>query len=147
MVIIPGNHDSRNVSYVRFEELIGEFDPSARGRSHLSGAWTRGSRTSTMVVWTQSLPWIQGAVRRSRPTSVSSCCTITCCRCLAPAGSDMVYDAGDLMECLQRAGVNLVLSGHKHFPYAWRMENLFVVQHPAPSPPCAFEATPDPATT
>jgi predicted phosphodiesterase len=23
--------------------------------------------------------------------------------------------------------VNLVLSGHKHVPYAWRLENLFVV--------------------
>ena len=28
---------------------------------------------------------------------------------------------------LQRASVNLVLSGHKHVPYAWRLEDLFVV--------------------
>jgi len=28
---------------------------------------------------------------------------------------------------LQRANVNLVLSGHKHVPYAWRLEDLFVV--------------------
>ena len=40
---------------------------------------------------------------------------------------NIVYDAGDVIECLQRAGVNLVLSGHKHVPYAWRLENLFVV--------------------
>ena len=40
---------------------------------------------------------------------------------------NVVYDAGDAIECLQRAGVNLVLSGHKHVPYAWRLENLFVV--------------------
>ena len=40
---------------------------------------------------------------------------------------NVVYDAGDCIECLQRAGVNLVLSGHKHVPYAWRLENLFVV--------------------
>ena len=39
----------------------------------------------------------------------------------------MIYDAGDTIECLQRAGVQLVLSGHKHVPYAWRLENLFVV--------------------
>src|SRR5256886_7964052 len=31
------------------------------------------------------------------------------------------------IECLQRAGVNLVLSGHKHVPYAWRLEDLFIV--------------------
>ena len=36
-------------------------------------------------------------------------------------------DAGDAIECLQRAGVQLVLSGHKHVPYAWKLEDLFVV--------------------
>ena len=40
---------------------------------------------------------------------------------------NIIYDAGDTIECLQRAGVNLVLSGHKHVPYAWRLENLFIV--------------------
>ncbi len=38
-----------------------------------------------------------------------------------------MHDAGDTLEILQRAGVNLVLSGHKHVPYAWRLEDLFVV--------------------
>ena len=40
---------------------------------------------------------------------------------------NIVYDAGDTLEALQRARVNLVLSGHKHVPYAWRLENIFVV--------------------
>ena len=40
---------------------------------------------------------------------------------------NVVYDAGDVIECLLRAGVHLVLSGHKHVPYAWRLEDLFVV--------------------
>src|SRR6202012_1965301 len=40
---------------------------------------------------------------------------------------NVVYDAGDAIEVLQRAKVNLVLSGHKHVPYAWRLEDLFVV--------------------
>jgi 3',5'-cyclic-AMP phosphodiesterase len=40
---------------------------------------------------------------------------------------NIVNDAGDAIECLQRAGVDLVLSGHKHVPYAWRLEDLFIV--------------------
>jgi 3',5'-cyclic AMP phosphodiesterase CpdA len=40
---------------------------------------------------------------------------------------NVVSDAGDVLETLQRAGVNLVLCGHKHVPYAWRFEDLFVV--------------------
>jgi len=40
---------------------------------------------------------------------------------------NIVYDAGDAIEALQRAGVDLVLCGHKHVPYAWRLENMFIV--------------------
>src|SRR5205814_8413854 len=40
---------------------------------------------------------------------------------------NIVNDAGDTLEALQRANVDLVLSGHKHVPYAWKLENLFVV--------------------
>src|SRR5262245_18177572 len=40
---------------------------------------------------------------------------------------NVVYDAGDAYECLQRSGVRLVLSGHKHVPYVCRLEDLFVV--------------------
>ena len=40
---------------------------------------------------------------------------------------NVVYDAGDAIECLQRSHVDLVLSGHKHVPYAWRLEDIFVV--------------------
>jgi Icc protein len=38
-----------------------------------------------------------------------------------------VMDAGDLLEVLVHAGVNVVLSGHKHVPYVWRLENTFIV--------------------
>jgi 3',5'-cyclic AMP phosphodiesterase CpdA len=37
-----------------------------------------------------------------------------------------VTDAGDLLEELITAGVNIVLSGHKHVPYVWRLENLYI---------------------
>jgi 3',5'-cyclic-AMP phosphodiesterase len=40
---------------------------------------------------------------------------------------NIVNDAGDTLETLQRAEVDLVLAGHKHVPYAWKLENLFVV--------------------
>jgi 3',5'-cyclic AMP phosphodiesterase CpdA len=36
-------------------------------------------------------------------------------------------DAGDMLEVLLEAGVDLVLSGHKHVPWAWRVEDMFVV--------------------
>jgi 3',5'-cyclic AMP phosphodiesterase CpdA len=39
---------------------------------------------------------------------------------------NVVADAGDLLELLIAAGVNIVLSGHKHVPYVWRLEDLYV---------------------
>jgi Icc protein len=40
---------------------------------------------------------------------------------------NVVHDAGDTLECLQRAGVHLVLSGHKHVPFVWLVNELLVV--------------------
>jgi 3',5'-cyclic AMP phosphodiesterase CpdA len=37
-----------------------------------------------------------------------------------------VTDAGDLLEVLVEAGTRVVLSGHKHVPYVWRLENVYV---------------------
>jgi 3',5'-cyclic-AMP phosphodiesterase len=37
-----------------------------------------------------------------------------------------VMDAGDLLEVLIHAGAQIVLSGHKHVPYVWRLENMYV---------------------
>ena len=38
-----------------------------------------------------------------------------------------MYDAGDALEVLAASECRLVLSGHKHVPHAWRLEDLFVV--------------------
>jgi 3',5'-cyclic AMP phosphodiesterase CpdA len=37
-----------------------------------------------------------------------------------------VMDAGDLLEELITARVNVVLSGHRHVPYVWRLEDLWI---------------------
>jgi 3',5'-cyclic AMP phosphodiesterase CpdA len=40
---------------------------------------------------------------------------------------NIVNDAGDVLETLVDAEVDLVLCGHKHVPYLWRVEDLLVV--------------------
>ena len=39
---------------------------------------------------------------------------------------NICYDAGDTLQVLIRSGVDLVLSGHKHVPHVWRLEDLVV---------------------
>ena len=40
---------------------------------------------------------------------------------------NIIYDAGDVLELLADTEVDLVLSGHKHVPYSWRLEDMFIV--------------------
>ncbi len=36
-------------------------------------------------------------------------------------------DSGDVLELLDSCGVNLVLCGHRHVPWVWRLNEMFVV--------------------
>ena len=130
LVVIPGNHDSRNVGYVHFEELFGERNSVLRkGRRDGRGGRLDRARPRPRADRPRALRLDRGAVRGGAVRAcASSCCTTTCCRFPGTGRErNVVYDAGDAIECLQRAGVHLVLSGHKHVPYAWKLENLFVV--------------------
>lgn len=127
-LVIPGNHDSRNVGYVHFEALFGprscvwhdrgvsvvgvdstepDLDHGHIGRarySWLQEQFAEPARFRIFMLHHHLLP-VPGTGRER----------------------NVVYDAGDVLEVLQRCGVNLVLSGHKHVPYAWRLEDMFVV--------------------
>jgi len=127
-VVIPGNHDARNVGYVHFEEMVGprwqvrdlkgvsivaldstepDLDHGQIGRSRyewLREQYARPSWFRIFMLHHHLLP-VPGTGRER----------------------NIVYDAGDLLEVLQECNVNLVLGGHKHVPYAWRLERLFVV--------------------
>jgi len=129
VVVIPGNHDSRNVGYIHFEELFGarnrvvqrenvtivavdstepDLDHGQIGRGRygwIMEQFAEGDAELRIFVLHHHLLPVPGTGRER----------------------NIVYDAGDAIECLQHAGVDIVLSGHKHVPYAWRLEDLFVI--------------------
>ena len=127
-VVIPGNHDSRNVGYVHFEDMFGERNSVLR----LGGV--------TVVAVDSTEPDLDhGQIGRGRYRWIEEQFAgdadlrifVLHHHLLPVPGTgrerNVVYDAGDCIECLQRAGVDLVLSGHKHVPYAWRLENMFIL--------------------
>ena len=129
LVVVPGNHDSRNVGYVHFEALFGDRSSVLR----------KGG--ATVVAVDSSEPDLDhGQIGRGRygwieeqfAAEPSDLRIFVLHHHLLPIPGtgrerNIVYDAGDAIECLQRAGVHLVLSGHKHVPYAWKLEDLYVV--------------------
>jgi len=129
VVIIPGNHDARNVGYVHFDELFGD-------RNHV----LRREGVTIVAVDSTEPDLDHGQIGRGRYRWIEEEFAegdpelrifVLHHHLLPVPGTgrerNIVYDAGDAIECLQRAGVDIVLSGHKHVPYAWRLEDLFVV--------------------
>ena len=128
LVVIPGNHDSRNVGYVHFEEYFGERNRAV----HLNGV-------SIVAVDSSEPDLDHGQIGRGRYGWIEEQFSgpadfrifVLHHHLLPVPGTgrerNIVYDAGDTFEVLQQVGVNLVLSGHKHVPYAWRLEDIFIV--------------------
>ena len=128
VITIPGNHDSRNVA------CRGDVGPRSTGACAGTLHHVRGYRllpaTSTTAWWAQPLRLDRGAVPApSRVRATHHLLPI-------PGGRErnVVHDAGDTLEVLQRAKVNLVLSGHKHVPYAGGCRTCSLSM-PAPSCP------------
>jgi 3',5'-cyclic AMP phosphodiesterase CpdA len=128
LVVIPGNHDSRNVGYVHFEEQFG----ARNGAVHVNGV-------SIVAVDSSEPDLDHGQIGRGRYgwieeqfSAAADFRIFVLHHHLLPVPGtgrerNVVYDAGDVLEVLQHASVNLVLSGHKHVPYAWRLEDIFIV--------------------
>ena len=128
MITIPGNHDSRNVGYVHFEELIGPRSTVLRKHGITFVAVDSSEPDlDNGTVGRGRYPWIEEQFAPPADFRVF----VLHHHLLPIPGTgrerNVVHDAGDTLEVLQRAKVNLVLSGHKHVPYAWRLEDLFVV--------------------
>jgi 3',5'-cyclic AMP phosphodiesterase CpdA len=129
VVVVPGNHDSRNVGYLHFEALFGERNPVLRkdGVTVVAVDSTEPDLDHGQI-GRGRYRWIQEAFA-AEPSSLR---VFVLHHHLLPVPGtgrerNVVYDAGDAIECLLDAGVQLVLSGHKHVPYAWKLESLFVV--------------------
>jgi Icc protein len=157
-IVIPGNHDSRNVGYVHFEELFGE----RRSELHADGVTILAVDSTEPdldhgVIGRGRYEWIE---ERFGAHDAYLKIFVLHHHLLPVPGTgrerNIVHDAGDTIECLLRSGAQLVLSGHKHVPYAWRLENLFVVNAGTVSTtrlrgktkPCynVIEATPEKVT-
>ena len=128
MVVIPGNHDSRNVGYVHFEELFGERNSVLNvGRATIVAIDSSEPDLDNGQIGRGRYRWIEEQFAGPAELRVF----VLHHHLLPVPGTgrerNIVNDAGDTLECLQRAGVDLVLSGHKHVPYAWRLENMFIL--------------------
>lgn len=138
-VVIPGNHDAKNVGYVHFEDHFGKgVDGRADRVLHLQRE-SDPHRVSLVAVDSSKPDVAEGEVGRLRygwireqfqePADLR---IFALHHHLVPVPGtgrerNTVWDAGDVLDLVERAGVDLVLCGHKHVPHVWAMGNLLIV--------------------
>jgi 3',5'-cyclic-AMP phosphodiesterase len=129
VLVVPGNHDSRNVGYAHFERLFATRETviSQNGVT-IVGVDSTEPDLDYGRIGRHRYPWIRESFA-ARPDDFKVFALHHHLLPIPGTGRErnIVNDAGDVLEVLIESGVELVLSGHKHVPFAWRLENMFVV--------------------
>lgn len=128
MLVIPGNHDARNVGEVHFEALFGARNPEIRlDGVHIVGIDSSEPDLDGGRVGRDGYTRIE---ERFEELSEFKIVAIHHHLVGVPGTGrerNIVADAGDMLRVLTSNGADLVLCGHKHVPNVWRVEDLFIV--------------------
>ncbi len=138
-VIVPGNHDSRNVGYLLFEDLFGTRSPCCS----LDGVTVVGVDSSQPDIddghiGREMYGWIAERLNSKLNLDLNSNLkefdlkVFALHHHLIPVPmtrreEEIPVDSGDVLELLDRCGVDLVLCGHRHVPWVWKLNDMFVV--------------------
>ncbi|MDQ3932052.1 MAG: metallophosphoesterase [Actinomycetota bacterium] len=138
-LVVPGNHDARNLGYVHFERCFGErfwryrmhFTPERAERLQASGATFVGVDSSEPDlnegrVGREWYSWIRDQF--DHPGDIKVFVIHHHLVSLPNTGRERntVSDAGDLLDVLTGAAVDIVLSGHKHVPFFWGLNGTLI---------------------
>jgi 3',5'-cyclic AMP phosphodiesterase CpdA len=132
VVCVPGNHDARNVGYLRFEETFGSRDTRLRmDAADVEMALVAVDSSKPDLdegeIGREHYPWILEGFAGDADLRV-----FVCHHHLIPIPGtgrerNQVLDAGDVLALLRHAEVDLVLMGHRHVPYVWPVAGMFLV--------------------
>lgn len=141
-LVVPGNHDAKNVGYLHFGDTFGAGDvPGKHDRVVQVHADLASGPRSVLVVGLDSTKpdLAEGEVGRERYhwlrqqlATESDERVFALHHHLVPVPGtgrerNTVWDAGDVLTLLGEMGVSVVLSGHKHVPYVWLLNDLLIV--------------------
>jgi Icc protein len=139
MLVIPGNHDSRNVGYIHFERLFGErfsryrqgFDRDRAERLRATGLTVVGVDSSQPDlddghVGREHYNWI--SEQFDEPDDFKIFAIHHHLVSIPGTGRErnIITDAGDLLAELSRLDVDVALSGHKHVPFFWSVNGMLI---------------------
>jgi 3',5'-cyclic AMP phosphodiesterase CpdA len=142
VLVIPGNHDAKNVGFLHFCDAFGAGDVADKGDRvmALTVAGPRGPWHVQVVAIDSSKPDLaEGEVGRERYRWIRDQFSgeadfriFVLHHHLVPVPGtgrerNTVWDAGDVLALLGDVDVDLVLSGHKHVPHIWLLDRVLIV--------------------
>lgn len=138
-VVVPGNHDARNIGWVHFERLFGErfprhrqaFGPVRAERLRASGVTVVGVDSAVPdlnegQVGRERYQWIREQFDEPDDFKVFVLHHHLVSIPATGRERNTIADAGDLLDVLATLNLDVVLSGHKHVPYFWGLNGMLV---------------------
>jgi Icc protein len=143
VLVVPGNHDAKNVGYLHFADTFGPGD-TGKGdrvlRLKFAGDGRERPMAITVVAIDSSKPDLaEGEVGRERYPWIreqfamdADVRVFVLHHHLVPVPGtgrerNTVWDAGDVLALLADLRVDIVLSGHKHVPHVWLLNDVLLV--------------------
>jgi 3',5'-cyclic-AMP phosphodiesterase len=139
MIVIPGNHDYRNVGYIHFQRLYGKgftrtrmpFDDERAERLGATGLTIVGVDSAEPDVnegnvGLENYAWIREQFDEDGDIKVFAIHHHLVSIPGTGRERNIITDAGDVLAVLSELDVDLVLSGHKHVPFFWGVNGMLV---------------------
>ncbi len=139
MVVIPGNHDSKNVGYIHFKRYFGErfsryrqaFDTERSERLAATGFTIVGADSSEPdlaegQIGRERYKWI--GEQFDEPDDIKIFALHHHLVSVPGTGRErnIITDAGDVLAVLSKIDVDVILSGHKHVPFFWGLNGILL---------------------
>ncbi|MBC7114408.1 MAG: metallophosphoesterase [Archaeoglobi archaeon] len=126
-LIVPGNHDSRNSGDILFEDFFGTRFPVYENREIIVlGIDSSEPDIDDGHVGRENYP------RVTEIEGLEKIKVVAMHHHLIPIPGtgrerNIPVDSGDFLKVCTESEINLILSGHKHIPWVWKLENTHLI--------------------
>lgn len=129
ILVVPGNHDARHVGDECFEELIKKRYGILKDKKHglkVIGLDSSEPDLDYGKIGRSQQNWMKQELKNADDENLYKIIALHHHIIPVPKTGrerNVLSDAGDILQTLMNERADLVLSGHKHMPHVWMMEN------------------------